>query len=270
MKHDKARQKPQPTFPDAIEMTQHIFERASGRSSGSGSLLACVMLLLLLLVTMGGGAAVATDHGDAPTSRAALLPEGLGGPAVAAGASYWDAARTLVPELVSQALDDLPRRLNASVGPDDVKPLRIAILRARECLDIFSFAYPFNLTTAGSGRPERRFDLWDLLRRGALQQGHRGGAARSAAPSATAPTRRSPPRDCRPGPRLRGARRVPGAGAGTQHRVGLARGRRTAAVLLLPPLCTCVASLLQDLAHSGVDYDSKDAKARLGACLAWV
>ena len=54
--------------------------------------------------------------------------------------SYADLAARTVPAAFQYSLELMPS-LSSEVGPDDVKPLRISLLVAREHLDVFSYAF---------------------------------------------------------------------------------------------------------------------------------
>lgn len=70
--------------------------------------------------------------------------------------TYWDLARCVVPAKFSKAFE-LLGTLTQDSGPDDVKPLRVSLLAAREALDIFEFAY--------SAHSKYNKDVWKMLRR---------------------------------------------------------------------------------------------------------
>lgn len=55
--------------------------------------------------------------------------------------SYPDLAAATVPAAYMKAITLLPKMLNESTGPGDVKTLRVSLLEARELLDVFSYLY---------------------------------------------------------------------------------------------------------------------------------
>lgn len=83
--------------------------------------------------------------------------------------SYWNLAGVATAAEFQSAVDKLDV-LTPQTGPDSVKSLRISILRARDCLDTFSFAYPYSAPGAVArtrkeglvSRPD--LDVWYELR----------------------------------------------------------------------------------------------------------
>lgn len=136
-------------------------------------------LLLLALLSCALGALEARRHEHDLHHHGARHDDHQKQQQKQADLTYWDLARRIVPQTIFTAFASLPQ-LSASSGPDDVKPLRISLLHAREALDIFSFAMPGNFsfaipsstTTKHKGQRVKvrdELDLWHALRNGACK-----------------------------------------------------------------------------------------------------
>lgn len=170
--------------------------------------------------------------------------------------SYADLAARTVPAAFKYALELMPS-LSAEVGPDDVKPLRISLLVAREHLDVFSYAYDQVYISAPDTPTEPTTFLGKLWR--AI-----GRLLRKLIHPSVGPQHYNPNADWA-GKAMTGGDQTSGNADGNGW------GRMDTWQALRDDLNDGYTLLgdFQDLAHSLVDYNQTDSDQKKALCLDW-
>ncbi|KAG2488514.1 hypothetical protein HYH03_013017 [Edaphochlamys debaryana] len=193
--------------------------------------------------------------------------------------SYADLALRAVPARMSLAMD-LLASLTRVTRPGEVKALRVALLEARESLDIFAYVYPNNVyepapmadsnTTTAWGRFLK--ELGKLLKELMDWIHHHSGATPPPPPATPPPGSSGAHPQAGAGARAMAAGLRPSThGAGCGKGGALGWGRHDLWFQVREDLDAGYEALgdFQDLDHSLVEYNETDVEAKRAVCLDW-